>query len=151
MRDISELNLLAVPDALRALRYPQLCSLDETAGWRLNANALNLEMLPLLDALYEGEVSRSVLTRLVSARPAGGYRDAGELRQALGAMDDAMFERLSEGLQLNGDHFLLLLDIDLDGQRFRSQCRVEAQGVVKWHARVPAQGMLLRSREPLPL
>lgn len=72
MRDISELNLLAVPDALRALRYPQLCSLDETAGWRLNANALNLEMLPLLDALYEGEVSRSVLTRLVSARPAGG-------------------------------------------------------------------------------
>ena len=151
MRDISELNLLALPDPLRALRYPQLCSLDETAGWRLNANALNLEMLPLLDALYEGEVSRSVLTRLVSARPAGGYRDAGELRQALGAMDDAMFERLSEGLQLNGDHFLLQLDIDLDGQRFRSQYRVEAQGVVKWHARVPAQGMLLRSREPLPL
>ncbi|MFO2466583.1 type II secretion system minor pseudopilin GspK [Pseudomonas sp. 15FMM2] len=149
MRDISELNLLSVPDAVRSLRYRQLCSLAETSGWRLNANALSLDMLPLLDALYEGEMSRSLLTRLVSARPVGGYRDANDLRQALGALDDAMFERLSEGLQLNGDHFLLQLDIDLDGQRFGSQYQVEALGVVKWHAGVPAQGMLLRSREPV--
>lgn len=151
MRDSSELNLLAVPDTGRALRYPQLCSLAETSGWRLNANALNLDSLPLLEALYEGQVSRSLLTRLITARPAGGYRDAGDLRQALGAMDDEAFERISQGLQLNGDHFLLQLDIDLDGRRFRSQYRVEARGVVKWHSRVPAQGMLLRAREPMPM
>lgn len=151
MRDISELNLLLPLDAGRAQRYGQLCALSETSGWRLNANALGLDTLPLLDALYEGEVSRSLLTRLISGRPAGGYRDASDLRQALGAVDDELFERVSEGLQLNGDHFLLLLDIDLDGQMFRSQYRIEAQGVVKWFSRVPAQGLLIRSREPRPL
>lgn len=151
MRDISEMNLLLPIDAGRAQRNPALCTVAQTSGWRLNVNVLGLEALPLLDALYEGEVSRSLLTRLVSGRPASGYRDASDLRQALGAVDDQTFERLSERLQLNGDHFLLQLEIDLDGQVFRSQYRVEAQGVVKWHSQVPAQAMLVRSREPLPL
>jgi general secretion pathway protein K len=150
MVDSSELNLLLPADGGRDQRYSQLCVLPETAGWRLNANALGHDHLPLLEAMYEGKVSRSQLTRLISSRPAGGYRDADDLRQAMGAMDDEAFAQLSEGLQLNGEHFLLKLEVELDGQVFRSQYRVEAQGVVKWHSRVPAQDMRVRLREPLP-
>ena len=84
---------------------------------------------------------------MISGRPPGGYRDASDLRQTMGAMDDEKFARLIEGLQLNGDHFLLQLETDLDGQVFRSQYRVQAQGVVKWHSRVPAQQMVVRERE----
>lgn len=147
MLDTSELNLLLPVDAQREQRVGQLCALPETSGWRLNANALNLDKLPLLEALYEGAVSRSQLTRLISARPAGGYQDASELRQAMGAMDDEAFAQLIERLQLNGDHFLLELTTELDGQTFRSRYRVEALGVVKWHSRVPAQAMVIRERE----
>jgi general secretion pathway protein K len=147
MVDTSELNLLLPADPRREQQLQQLCALPEVSGWRLNANALNLDELPLLEALYEGEIGRAELTRLISSRPPGGYKDAGELRQAMGAMDDDSFARLTEGLQLNGDHFLLQLETDLDGQIFRSQYRVEALGVVKWHSRVPAQQMVVRERE----
>lgn len=147
MIDTSELNLLLPADPAREQRLRHLCALPEISGWRLNANALNLDELPLLEALYEGEVSRALLTRMISARPPGGYKDASELRQAMGAMDDEAFAQLVEGLQLNGDHFLLQVETELDGQTFRSQYRVEALGVVKWHSRVPAQGMVVRERQ----
>lgn len=147
MVDTSELNLLLPMDPQRETRLQQLCALPETSGWRLNANALGLDKLPLLEALYQGEIESSLLTRLISGRPASGYKDAGELRQAMGAMDDDAFNRLSEGLQLNSDHFLLKLQTELDGQVFRSQYRVEALGVVKWFSRVPAQAMIIRERE----
>lgn len=147
MVDTSELNLLLPADSQREQRLRQLCALPETDGWRLNANALNLDELPLLEALYEGEIGRAQLTRLISGRPPGGYKDASELRQAMGAMEDEMFAQLIEGLLLNGDHFLVQLETELDGQMFRSQYRVEAQGVVKWHSRVPAQEMVVRERQ----
>ena len=147
MVDTSELNLLLPADSQREQRLRQLCALPETDGWRLNANALDLDELPLLEALYEGEIGRAQLTRLISGRPPGGYKDASELRQAMGAMEDEMFAQLIEGLLLNGDHFLVQLETELDGQMFRSQYRVEAQGVVKWHSRVPAQEMVVRERQ----
>lgn len=147
MVDTSELNLLLPADPKREQQLQQLCALPEVSGWRLNANALNLDELQLLEALYEGEIGRAELTRLISSRPPEGYKDAGDLRQAMGAMDDDSFARLTEGLQLNGDHFLLQLETNLDGQLFRSQYRVEALGVVKWHSRVPAQQMVVRERE----
>lgn len=150
MLDMSELNLLLGPDPQRQARHPQLCALPETTHWRLNANALSLDQVPLLEALYEGQVSRALLTRIVSARPASGYPDAGALRQALGAMDDASFERLSEGLLLNSGHFLLQLEIEQDAQVVRSQYQVHARGVVQWHALVPVQQVRITRREPLP-
>ncbi|PWB30243.1 general secretion pathway protein GspK [Pseudomonas sp. SDI] len=150
MLDMSELNLLLEPDPQRQARYPQLCALPETTAWRLNANSINLDQLPLLDALYEGEFAPSLLTRIVTARPAGGYRDAAALRSALGALDDQAFEKLSEGLLLNSRHFLLQLQFEQDQQMLRSQFQVRAQGVVQWHALVPAQRVQVLSREPLP-
>lgn len=150
MLDTSELNLLLEPDATRQARYPALCALPETTGWRLNANALGLEHLPLLDALYEGRFARSLLSRIVSGRPASGYVDASALRQALGAVDDETFERLSAGLMLNSGHFLLQLEFEGEGRQMRSEFEVEALGVVQWHARVPAQQVRVKSREPLP-
>lgn len=144
MVDISEINLLAqvTPRVAQAL-----CALPENEGWQLNANALSLDHLPLLEALYEGEIPRAQLTRLITGRPPGGYKDASDLRSAMGAMDDDAFARLSEGLLLNGDHFLLQIETTLDGQAFRSQYRMQARGVVKWHARVPAQQMVVRERQ----
>lgn len=150
MLDISELNLLLEPDALRQARYPMLCALPLTSAWRLNANALDLQHLPLLEALYEGRFSRALLSRIVSNRPPSGYVDASALRQALGAVDDETFTRLSEGLLLNSGHFLLQLSFEEAGQVVRSQFQVEALGVVQWHARVPAQQVRVRAREPLP-
>ncbi|UVL57398.1 type II secretion system minor pseudopilin GspK [Pseudomonas sp. B21-035] len=150
MVDMSELNLLLEPDASRQQRYPQLCALPQTSGWRLNANALSLEQLPLLEALYEGEVSRSLLTRIITGRPAGGYHDAGALRQALGAMDDATFARLSEGLLLNSGDFALQLEFEQDGQKMRSEFQLRARGIVQWHALVPVQQVQVISRSPQP-
>ncbi|EWC43291.1 type II secretion system minor pseudopilin GspK [Stutzerimonas stutzeri] len=151
MRETSELNLLLPADAGRYLRHPALCALPDTSGWRLNANALTLDMLPLLEALYEGELPRSLLTRLITARPADGYRDADALRRHLGALDEATFTRLAEGLLLNSDHFLLGLAFELDEQRYRTVYQVEVRGVSKWYSRVPAQQVLFRSRQPAPL
>lgn len=150
MLDTSELNLLVEPDAARQARYPMLCALPQTSGWRLNANALGLEHVPMLDALYEGRFSRSLLSRIITGRPDAGYVDASALRQALGAVDDETFERLSEGLLLNSGHFLLQLSFEEEGRTLRSEFQVEALGVVQWHARVPAQQVRVKSREPLP-
>ncbi|WP_177335393.1 type II secretion system protein GspK, partial [Pseudomonas sp. NBRC 111132] len=149
MLDTSELNLLLEPDAARQARYPMLCALPQVTGWRLNANALGLEHLPLLEALYEGRYSRSLLSRIITGRPASGYADAAALRQALGAVDDETFERLSEGLLLNSGYFLLQLSFEEEGRMMRSEFQVEALGVVQWHARVPAQQVRVRSREPM--
>ena len=110
---------------------------------------MGLEHLPLLEALYEGRYPRSLLTRIVSGRPASGYVDAAALRQALGAVDDETFERLSEGLLLNSGHFLLQLSFEEAGRTMRSEFLVEALGVVQWHARVPAQQVRVKSREPV--
>lgn len=149
MLDTSELNLLLESDSARQARYPMLCALPQVTGWRLNANALGLEHLPLLEALYEGRYSRSLLSRIISGRPASGYVDAAALRQALGAVDDETFERLSEGLLLNSGYFLLQLSFEEEGRAIRSEFQVEALGVVQWHARVPAQQVRVRSREPM--
>ncbi|SMF10871.1 MULTISPECIES: type II secretion system minor pseudopilin GspK [unclassified Pseudomonas] len=149
MLDTSELNLLLEPDATRQGRYPMLCALPQTIGWRLNANALGLEHLPMLEALYEGRYPRALLSRIISGRPASGYVDAAALRKALGAVDDETFERLSEGLLLNSGHFLLQLSFEEEGRVMRSEFQVEALGVVQWHARVPAQQVRVRSREPM--
>lgn len=149
MLDTSELNLLLEPDSGRQSRYRMLCALPSTGGWRLNANALGLEHLPLLEALYEGQFSRSMLSRIISGRPAAGYVDATALRQALGAVDDETFARLSEGLLLNSGHFVLQLSFEEEGRTLRSQFQIEALGVVQWHARVPAQQVRVRGREPV--
>lgn len=150
MVDMSELNLLLTPQSGRQQRYPQLCALPQTSGWRLNANALSLEHLPLLDALYEGEFARSLLTRIITGRPANGYRDVAALREAVGAVDDPTFERLSEGLLLNSGDFMLQLEFEQDDRLISSQFQVQAQGVVRWHAQVPVQRVQVISREPLP-
>ncbi|MNZ86828.1 hypothetical protein D3C78_1056660 [compost metagenome] len=103
----------------------------------------------MLEALYEGRYPRSLLSRIVSGRPASGYVDAAALRQALGAVDDETFERLSEGLLLNSGHFQLQLSFEEQGRTIRSAFELEALGVVQWHARVPAQQVRVKSRAPM--
>lgn len=151
LRETSELNLLLPADPLRYLLHPQLCALPDTGGWRLNANALTLQQLPLLEALYEHGLPRSLLTRLITARPAGGYRDADDLRRQLGAMDDERFRQLSERLLLSSEHFLLGIEIRLEDVSYRTLHQVEVRGVSRWHSRVAVQQVLFRGRQPAPL
>ena len=150
LHETSELNLLPPTDPQRYLRHPQLCALPDTGAWQLNANAVTLNDLPLLEALYEGELPSSLLTRLISARPAEGYRDSAQLRQSLGALDDATYTRLTEGLVLSSDHFLLGIEVRLDDTLYRTTHQVEVRGVSKWYSRVPAQQVLFRGRQPAP-
>ena len=151
LRDTSELNLLLPADPQRYLLHRQLCALPDTGAWRLNANALTLQQLPLLEALYEHRLPRSLLTSLLTARPAGGYRDAEDMRRHLGVMDEESFQQLSESLLLSSEYFLLGIEIRLDEVSYRTLHQVEVRGVSRWHSRVAAQQVLFRSRQPAPL
>lgn len=149
--DVSEINRLYPPNRQRYLAYPELCALPEAAGWRLNLNALGLEHLPLLDALYLGEVPNNWLARMISARPLNGYADAEALRDALPGVSEALFKRITAGLILNSDYYLLGIEVNLDGQSFRYSQLLRANGVSKWNSRVAAQQVTALGGSVLPL
>ncbi len=139
LSDISELNYLLPADPGRYRRYPQLCSLPDDDGLRLNLNALTLQQLPLFEALYQGRQSAQLLRKLILSRPATGYADAAAVRQVLGGLDPQLMASLLAGLVLNSDLFQLQVEVTLDGESYRFQRLLKAQGVSRWAARVPAQ------------
>ncbi|MBS98867.1 MAG: general secretion pathway protein GspK [Oceanospirillaceae bacterium] len=139
MVDLSELNLLPPGDSVRVWRYPELCAWPDTGPWRLNLNALTLDQLPLLEALYEGEVPGSILQRLLLGRPAIGYASAEEVREALSGAGEERIGRILDGLVLNSERFRLEAEIELDGETYAFKQDFQLQGVSKWAARVPGQ------------
>lgn len=139
MADITELNSLLPIDPARFLHYPELCAIAETQGWRLNLNALTLEQLPLLDALYRGRVSLDTLRRLILARPDTGYADASAVRALLSDMAADEVDTLLSRLILNGNYYRLEIEVVQDDRRYRFVRDLKALGVSQWAARVPAQ------------
>lgn len=131
MQDESELNWIEPLDTQRFHRLPALCALPDTGAWRLNLNTLSLTQLPLLEALFEGQVGRGTLIRLLNARPATGYRDADAVRAALGG-DARWFERYGDRLTLTPDFVALDLALTLGGERFRYWRLLQAEGVSNW-------------------
>jgi len=147
MADIGELDLLQPPRRGRLWLYPQLCALPDVSAWRLNLNALGPQHLPLLDALFTGRVSRALLERLIRARPALGYTDEAQLRSLVGSgASDEEYELITHRLLLNGDRFVLGIEVVVDGRRYRRVRQLAAAGVSYWNPAVPVQRVRLLAR-----
>ncbi|MEH3022873.1 MAG: type II secretion system minor pseudopilin GspK [Pseudomonas oryzihabitans] len=146
--EIGEVDQVAPARPGRHLQLRELCALPETSGWRLNANALDMRQLPLLEALFLGEVPGETLQLLIAARPLQGYADVETLRKALPGVGEETFSLLTQRLILNSGDFLLGVEVSRDGQVFRQVRQLAAQGVSRWHAGVPAQRVqLLATRD----
>ncbi|GGK07253.1 general secretion pathway protein GspK [Pseudomonas matsuisoli] len=152
MVDASEIDLVPPRRSGRIWRYPELCAFSDAGGWRLNANALTLRDLPLLDALFLGRVPQSLLQRLITARPSDGYRNLEALRSAVGSgSSEEAFALMTQRLVLNGSQFLLGVEIQRDGQRYRYVRHLLAEGVSRWNAHVPAQRVKMLARQNMTL
>ena len=147
MVDGSEMNVLLPADSRRVRHYPELCTLPDDGPWKLNLNALTAAQLPLLEALYQGEVSSSVLRRLLLQRPESGYANAEEVRRALSGVAEADMRQILGGLVLNSEFYRLETRIRLNGVEYGFQHDLKALGVSQWAARVPAQRIVWLARQ----
>lgn len=137
LRDASELNWLAPLDVSRAATLPQLCALPETTPWQLNLNSITLRQLPLLEALFEGQVPRGTLIRLINARPATGYHDLDAVRTQAGANSDWL-ETYANRLTLTPDYLSLDITLTIGSENFHFVRLLKAEGVSGWNPTAPA-------------
>lgn len=141
LADLSEMNWVEPLDPGRFRRHPDLCALPDRGPWRLNLNALEARHLPLLDALFEGRVSRDRLSRLIAARPDAGFTGIEDLHARLGGRADWL-DTLGDRLTLSPDYVELHIDVSVGGHRFRFTRLLKAEGVSNWHPSVPAARVL---------
>lgn len=135
--DLSEVNWLAPLDRRRFRRLPEgLCAVPDTGPVRLNLNGLPVARVELLDAVLEGRVPRGRLERLLRARPASGYTDIEEIRDALGDPDD--FNDLARRLTLTPDLLRLHVRVEIGDRHYHYIRLLQAEGVSPWQPRVPA-------------
>ncbi len=139
MSDSSEINLILPRDSGRIWQYPALCAWQNSEPWRLNVNALRLKDLPLLEALFVGEVSSSTLRRLLLRRPATGYASADQVRAVLQGLDDASRSRIMDALVLNSERYEVETRVELNGQAYAFTQGLKLEGISRWAAQVPAQ------------
>lgn len=139
MSDISEINLVLPRDSRRARQYPNLCAWQNNEPWRLNVNALRLQDLPLLEALFAGKVSSSSLRRLLLSRPATGYASADQVRAVLQGLDEADRDRVMDSLVLNSERYQVETRVEFNGQEYAFTQGMRLEGVSRWAAQVPAQ------------
>ncbi|ODC04886.1 general secretion pathway protein GspK [Terasakiispira papahanaumokuakeensis] len=145
MADISELNWIAPLDTQRFLQLPQLCVLPETSAWRLNLNSVTLDDLPLMNALFNGEVAQSTLIRLINARPATGYNNLDEVKSALGSDDQWLTEKGGR-LTLTPDYIRLHIRLTLGPSTFNFTRLMQAEGVSAWAPKMPAARVRILAR-----
>lgn len=128
---VRDLYLQDDEESLEVLRRLQdfLCALP-TEDWVLNLNTLGEDDLPLLMALFEGELEREQLEDWLAQRPPEGYREVDEFWSHIEA-DEALSERLDstvkEQLAVTSGFFLARVQVSLyDAQRVvRAWLRVE--------------------------
>ncbi|MAM56808.1 MAG: general secretion pathway protein GspK [Salinicola sp.] len=145
LRDPSEINWLAPLDSRRAERFSELCALPDDGPWRLDLNALGPGDLPLLDALFEGQVDRGALATLLRARPPGGYTDLDAVRQVLGG-DATWLDRYGNRLRLTPDYVALDIRIRLADRHYDFQRLLLAEGTSAFYPRQPAARVRVLSR-----
>lgn len=145
MRDISELNWLAPLDTGRYRRFEALCAIPENRPWRLNLNSVGPDELPLLDALFEGEVDRAVLATLINARPPGGYPSFDAVRDALGGEADWL-DSYGNRITLTPDYLALHIRITLDGTPYYFYRQLLAEGTSAFQPLQPAARVQVLSR-----
>jgi len=137
LRDASELNWLAPLDVSRAATLSELCALPETTPWKLNLNSVTLRELPLLEALFEGQVPRGTLIRLINARPATGYSGVDAVRAQAGA-DSDWLDSDANRLTLTPDYLSLDITLTIGSERFHFVRLLQAEGVSGWNPASPA-------------
>ncbi|MFC0268768.1 type II secretion system minor pseudopilin GspK [Kushneria aurantia] len=145
MRDASELNWLAPLDSARYRRLDALCALPDSGRWRLDLNGLDADDLPLLDALFVGEVDRGALATLIRARPAGGYDSLDAVRTALGGAAPWLDE-YGNRLTLTPDYVALHIRITLGEQHYYFYRLLLAEGTSAFYPRQPAARVQVLSR-----
>ncbi|MBS9403126.1 type II secretion system minor pseudopilin GspK [Halomonas sp. TRM85114] len=150
LADISEINWVEPLDPSRVRRHPSLCVLPDRGPWRLNLNTLAADQLPLLDALFEGQISRDSLSRLIAARPEAGFTGLDDLQARLGGQAEWLRE-LGDRLTLSPDYVTLHIEIEVSGQRFRFTRLLQAEGVSNWTPSVPAARVRVLARSSLPV
>ncbi|WP_110675147.1 type II secretion system minor pseudopilin GspK [Salinicola sp. RZ23] len=145
LRDPSEINWLAPLDSRRVGRFGELCTLPDDGPWRLDLNALGPGDLPLLDALFEGQVDRGALATLLRDRPPGGYTSLDAMRQVLGG-DAPWLDRYGGRLRLTPDYVALDIRIRLAGQHYDFQRLLLAEGTSAFYPLQPAARVRVLSR-----
>ena len=143
--DLSEINWLEPLDTARFQNFQDLCVLPDTGAWRLNLNSVQLTQLPLLEALFEGQVARGDLIRLINARPATGYSGIDAVRAQLGG-DGEWLERYGDRLTLTPDYVELAITVEVGGYRFHAKRLLKAEGVSSWSPYAPALRVRIVSR-----
>lgn len=143
--DISELNWLEPLDSARFQTLKDLCVLPDMGVWRLNLNSVQLAQLPLLEALFEGQVARGDLIRLINARPAIGYSGIDAVRAQLGS-DSEWLERYGDRLTLTPDYLELDVTVEVGEYRFHARRLLKAEGVSSWSPYAPASRVRILSR-----
>lgn len=145
LTDISELNWLEPLDSTRFQALGDLCVLPDSGAWRLNLNSLQLAQLPLLEALFQGQVARGDLIRLINARPAIGYSGIDAVRAQLGS-DNAWLERYGDRLTLTPDYLELRVSVEVGDYRFHARRLLKAEGISSWSPYTPASRVRILSR-----
>jgi general secretion pathway protein K len=143
--DLSEVNWLEPLDSARFHTLNDLCVLPDTGAWRLNLNSVQLAQLPLLEALFEGQVARGDLIRLINARPAIGYSGIDAVRAQLGS-DSEWLDRYGDRLTLTPDYLELDVTVEVGGYRFHARRLLKAEGVSSWSPYAPASRVHILSR-----
>lgn len=149
LTDISEINWVEPLDTSRARRHTSLCALPDRGPWRLNLNTLAADQLPLLDALFEGQVSRDSLSRLIAARPEAGFTGFEDVQARLGGQAEWVRE-LGDRLTLSPDYVMLHIETEVIGQRFHFTRLLQAEGVSNWTPSIPATRVHVLARGSLP-
>lgn len=145
MADISELNWIAPLDTQRFLQLPQLCVLPETNAWRLNLNSLTLRDLPLMQALFNGQVAQGTLIRLINERPPTGYDNLDDVKSALSGDDEWLTEQGSR-LTLTPDYIRLHIRLTIGTSTFNFTRLMQAEGVSAWTPKMPAARVRVLAR-----
>jgi len=145
MRNISELNWLGPLDTGRYRRFEALCAIPESRPWRLNLNSVGPDELPLLDALFEGQVDRAVLATLIKARPPGGYPSIDAVRDALGG-EAEWLDSYGNRITLTPDYLALHIRITLDGTPYYFYRQLLAEGTSAFQPLQPAARVQVLSR-----
>jgi general secretion pathway protein K len=150
LADISEINWVEPLDTSRFQRLSSLCVLPDRGPWRLNLNTLPADQLPLLDALFEGRISRDSLSRLIAARPEAGFTGLDDLQTRLGGQAEWVGE-MGDRLTLSPDYVRLYIEIEVSGHHFRFTRLLQAEGVSNWNPSVSAARVRVLARGSPPV
>ncbi|MHA0902058.1 type II secretion system minor pseudopilin GspK [Enterobacter ludwigii] len=119
--EISEIRVLNGMDRdLYQRLVPLVCTLPDKR-LRININALTTEQLPLLQAMFFGELSRPQAQSFLASRPSEGW-NSGDTLPPLMTISDSTRNSAMKAIVLQSDYFLLeqWLEDDRSGHQLRT-------------------------------